>query len=115
MSIPLGQLVCITGVSGSGKSTLVEEVLFRGVCRHMGRSTEAPGHHQSIDGVENIDDMVMVSQAAIGRTTRSNPVSYVGALTPIREIFARQPLAKSKSYTAGHFSFNSKLGRCEVL
>ncbi len=113
VSIPLGQLVCITGVSGSGKSTLIEEVLFRGVCRQLGRSTEAPGHHQSIDGVENIDDMVMVTQAAIGRTTRSNPVSYVGALTPIREIFARQPLAKSKGYTAGHFSFNSKLGRCE--
>ena len=113
VSIPLGQLVCITGVSGSGKSTLIEEVLFRGVCRQLGRSTEAPGHHQSIDGVEKIDDMVMVSQAAIGRTTRSNPVSYVGALTPIREIFARQPLAKSKGYTAGYFSFNSKLGRCE--
>ncbi len=114
VSLPLGQLVCITGVSGSGKSTLVEEVLYRGVCRKMGKTTDSPGRHTAIEGLENIDDMVMVSQAPIGKTTRSNPVSYVGALTPIRELFAREPLAKARGYTAGYFSFNSKLGRCET-
>ena len=110
--IPLGQLVCITGVSGSGKSTLIEEVLYRGVRRQMGKTTDTPGQFRVIEGLDHIDDMVMVSQAQIGKTTRSNPVSYVGALTPIREMFAQQPLAKRRRYTAGYFSFNSKSGRC---
>lgn len=114
VSIPLNQLVCITGVSGSGKSTLIEEVLYRGVRRQMGKSTDAPGQCRMIVGSERIDDMVMVSQAQIGKTARSNPVSYVGALAPIRELFARQPLAKRRRYTAGHFSFNSKSGRCRL-
>ena len=111
-SVPLNRLVCVTGVSGSGKSTLVEETLYRGICRAKGVSIQTPGIHQSIEGVEMLSSAVMVSQSPIGRTARSNPVSYVGALTAIREKFAKEPLAISRGYTAGYFSFNSDLGRC---
>ena len=94
---PLGSLVCITGVSGSGKSTLIEEVLYRGVRRQMGKTTDTPGQFRVIEGLDHIDDMVMVSQAQIGKTTRSNPVSYVGALTSItRDV---RPTASGQAQT----------------
>ncbi len=112
VSIPLNRMICITGVSGSGKSTLVDEVLYRGACREMGKTTLTPGKYSGIHGLEQISDIVMVSQSQIGKTTRSNPVSYVGALTPIRERFAKVPLAIHRGYTAGYFSFNTDLGRC---
>lgn len=114
VTIPLCQMVCITGVSGSGKSTLVEEILFRGVNRKLGKTTEAPGQFTAIEGLESIDDIELVSQAQIGKTTRSIPGTYVDALSPIREIFYQQPLARKRRYETGSFSFNSKLGRCEL-
>jgi len=112
VAIPLNRLVCITGVSGSGKSTLVEDVLYRGLLRLKHKSTEQPGQHKSITGHDQIGDVVMVDQSPIGKTTRSNPASYVGALDEIRKLFARQPLAKERGYTPGTFSFNSGAGRC---
>ncbi len=112
VTIPLNRLVCITGVSGSGKSTLVEDVLYRGLLRLKHKSTEQPGKHKSITGHQQIEDVVMVDQSAIGKTTRSNPASYVGAFDEIRRLFARQPLAKERSYSAGTFSFNAGEGRC---
>ena len=114
VSFPLDRMVCVTGVSGSGKSTLVEEVLYRGILRAKGEVTQPPGQCDEILGTDLISDVVMVSQAPIGKTTRSNPSSYVGALTPIREHFARDSLAVSRKYTAGYFSFNSDLGRCST-
>ena len=114
VSIPLNRLICVTGVSGSGKSTLVEEVLYRGVCRMLGKVVQTPGEHAGIDGIKQLNDIVLVSQSPIGKTTRSNPVSYVGALTSIRERLAKEPLAISRGYTAGNFSFNSPLGRCST-
>ncbi|TAM84857.1 MAG: excinuclease ABC subunit A, partial [Candidimonas sp.] len=112
LSIPLGRLVCVTGVSGSGKSTLVQDVLYRAILKHLGRPTEPPGEYQHLLGVERIADVVMVDQAPIGKTTRSNPASYVGAFDAIRKIFANAPLARERGYTAGTFSFNSGDGRC---
>jgi len=112
VEIPLNRLVCITGVSGSGKSTLIEDVLYRGLLRLKHKSTEQPGKHKSITGHAQIEDVVMVDQSPIGKTTRSNPASYVGAFDEIRKLFARQPLAKERSYSAGTFSFNSGEGRC---
>ncbi len=110
---PLERMVCVTGVSGSGKSTLVEELLYRGMYWEIYKHTETPGEYRSIEGVQHVNEVVMVSQAAIGTTFRSNPGIYVGAMTPIREIFSQQPLAKQRWYREGHFSFNSELGRCE--
>jgi excinuclease ABC subunit A len=112
VAIPLNRLVCITGVSGSGKSTLVEDILYRGMLRLKHKPTEQPGRHHSITGHEQIEDVIMVDQSPIGRTTRSNPASYVGAFDAIRKLFAAQPLAKERHYTAGTFSFNSGEGRC---
>ncbi|HEU5282213.1 MAG TPA: excinuclease ABC subunit UvrA, partial [Burkholderiales bacterium] len=112
VSIPLHRLVCVTGVSGSGKSTLVQDVLYAALLKHKGRPTEAPGAHRALLGHEQIADVVMVDQSPIGRTTRSNPASYVGAFDAIRQIFARQPLSRERGYTAGTFSFNSGNGRC---
>jgi excinuclease ABC subunit A len=112
VSIPLHRLVCITGVSGSGKSTLVQDVLHASLLKHKGRPTEAPGGHRALLGHEQIADVVMVDQSPIGRTTRSNPASYVGAFDAIRQIFAKQPLSRERAYTAGTFSFNSGNGRC---
>jgi excinuclease ABC subunit A len=110
--IPLGCLVCITGVSGSGKSTLVQDVLYRGLLKLLGRPTEQPGEHKGILGHGMIGEVVMVDQSPIGRTTRSNPASYVGAFDAIRKLFAADPTAKERRYTAGTFSFNSGTGRC---
>ena len=110
--IPLKRLVCVTGVSGSGKSTLVEDVLHPALLRYRGKPTEAPGRFAGLAGAELIDDVVMVDQSAIGRTTRSNPASYVGAFDAIRTLFAAEPGAQERKYTAGTFSFNSGNGRC---
>jgi excinuclease ABC subunit A len=110
--IPLKRLVCVTGVSGSGKSTLVEDVLYPALLKYRGKPTEAPGQFAGLTGAELIDDVVMVDQNPIGRTTRSNPASYVGAFDAIRALFAAEPAAQERKYTAGTFSFNSGSGRC---
>ncbi|MGP1678408.1 MAG: excinuclease ABC subunit UvrA, partial [Burkholderiales bacterium] len=112
VAIPLARLVCITGVSGSGKSTLVQDVLYAALLKAKGRPTETPGAHRALAGAELIADVVMVDQSPIGRTTRSNPASYVGAFDAIRALFAAQPVAKERGYTAGTFSFNAGNGRC---
>jgi excinuclease ABC subunit A len=114
VKIPLGQLVCITGVSGSGKSTLVQDICYNGLLTEMGRPDDSPGKYDRIEGFENISDVMLVDQTPIGKTTRSNPVSYVGAFEPIRKAFANVSLAKQRGYTAGTFSFNSGTGRCPV-
>jgi excinuclease ABC subunit A len=110
--IPLKRLVCVTGVSGSGKSTLVEDVLYPALLKYRGKPTEAPGEFAGLRGAELIDDVVMVDQSPIGRSTRSNPASYVGAFDAIRNLFATEPAAQERKYTAGTFSFNSGNGRC---
>jgi len=112
VEIPLQRLVCVTGVSGSGKSTLVHDILYPALLRAKGKPTEHPGKHNSIDGAELIDAVVMVDQSRIGRTTRSNPASYVGAFDAIRDLFAKLPQARERKYTAGTFSFNAGNGRC---
>ena len=110
--IPLKRLVCVTGVSGSGKSTLVQDVLYAALLKAKGKPTEAPGKHERMTGAGKISDVVLVDQSPIGRTTRSNPASYVGAFDCIRKLFVQQPLAKERKYTPGTFSFNSGNGRC---
>src|SRR5882724_4647687 len=112
VAIPLNRLVCITGVSGSGKSTLIQDVLYPALLKHKGKPTELPGAHREIRGHERIAEVVMVDQSPIGRTTRSNPASYVGAWDPIRDLYAKEPAAKERGYTPGTFSFNSGNGRC---
>ena len=112
VEIPLRRLVAITGVSGSGKSTLVQDVLYNGLLSGLGRPKDAVGAHRAIEGAEEIADVVLVDQSPIGRTTRSNPASFVGVLQPIRQLFAKEPLARERKYTAGTFSFNTGNGRC---
>jgi excinuclease ABC subunit A len=112
VAIPLNRLVCITGVSGSGKSTLVGDVLYAALRKALGKPTEAPGRHRELRGHDGIADVILIDQSPIGRTTRSNPASYVGAFDAIRDLYARAPLAKERRYTAGTFSFNSGNGRC---
>jgi excinuclease ABC subunit A len=111
-AIPLRRLVCVTGVSGSGKSTLVHDILFPALLRAKGKPTENPGSHRALEGADRIDAVVMVDQSRIGRTTRSNPASYVGAFDAIRDLFAKLPQARERKYTAGTFSFNAGNGRC---
>jgi len=113
VSFPLGCLTCVTGVSGSGKSTLVDDILRRALFRHFYNSREKPGAYQAIRGVEQIDKAIVIDQSAIGRTPRSNPVTYTGAFAPIRELFSQLPSARVRGYDPGRFSFNVKGGRCE--
>ena len=112
LRVPLGRLVCVTGVSGSGKSTLVEDVLYPALLKAYGKSTEAPGSYRTLKGQEQLTEAVMVDQSAIGRTTRSNPASYIGAFDAVRQLFAKLPDALERKYTPGTFSFNSGTGRC---
>ena len=111
---PLGTLICITGVSGSGKSTLVDDILSRALMRHFYNAKEAPGAHDRIEGLDEIDKIVVIDQSAIGRTPRSNPATYTGTFTPMRELFATVPESRTRGYKAGRFSFNVKGGRCEA-
>ena len=111
---PLGVMTCITGVSGSGKSTLTIDTLYKAVARKINRSRVIPGKHKDITGLEFIDKIVEIDQSPIGRTPRSNPATYTGAFTPIRDWFAGLPEAKSRGYKPGRFSFNVKGGRCEA-
>ncbi|MDA9553510.1 excinuclease ABC subunit UvrA [Emcibacteraceae bacterium] len=111
---PLGVMTCITGVSGSGKSTLTIDTLYKAVARKINRSRVIPGKHEDITGLEFIDKIVEIDQSPIGRTPRSNPATYTGAFTPIRDWFAGLPEAKSRGYKPGRFSFNVKGGRCEA-
>lgn len=113
VDIPLGLFVCVTGVSGSGKSTLVHEILYKSLAQKFYRAKEVPGKNKGIEGLENIDKVVIVDQSPIGRTPRSNPVTYTGAFSLIRDLFAQTPQAKARGYMPGRFSFNVKGGRCE--
>ncbi|KWE36544.1 excinuclease ABC subunit UvrA [Burkholderia territorii] len=112
VEIPLQRLVCVTGASGSGKSTLLQDVLYPAMARHHGKATESPGAYRSLTGADQVGDVVFVDQSPIGKTTRSNPASYVGAFDEIRKLFAKAPLALQRGYGAGTFSFNSGDGRC---
>ncbi|MGA9836731.1 MAG: excinuclease ABC subunit UvrA, partial [Gemmatimonadaceae bacterium] len=114
VELPLGLFVAITGVSGSGKSTLVEDILHRALARHFYRARTIPGKHGRITGLEHIDKVIDIDQSPIGRTPRSNPATYTGLFTPIRELFAEMPEAKIRGYGPGRFSFNVKGGRCEA-
>jgi excinuclease ABC subunit A len=112
--IPLGLFVALSGVSGSGKSTVLEEILYRAVRRHLGVGHETPGKHDYIEGIDALDRVLLIDQSAIGRTPRSNPATYTGVMTPIRELFARLPAAASRGFAPGRFSFNVAGGRCEA-
>lgn len=113
VKIPLGLLTCVTGVSGSGKSTLTDDVLRRALFRRFFGSKERPGKHKELRGVENIDKVIVIDQSPIGRTPRSNPATYTGAFSIIRDLFAQLPASKVRGYKPGRFSFNVKGGRCE--
>jgi len=114
VEFPLGRFICVTGVSGSGKSTLVEEILYRELARRLYRSRLIPGEHAGFEGLEWIDKVIDVDQSPIGRTPRSNPATYTGVFTPVRELFAQLPESRIRGYAPGRFSFNVKGGRCEA-
>src|SRR6516225_4971930 len=112
--IPLGLFTCVTGVSGGGKSTLLIDTLYRAIARKLNGASEGAAPHDRIEGLEHIDKIIDIDQSPIGRTPRSNPATYTGAFTPIREWFAGLPEAKARGYEPGRFSFNVKGGRCEA-
>ncbi len=114
IQIPLGLFVCIAGVSGSGKSTMVDDILYKALAKRLYGSKEKPGGHDGIDGAGQIDKVIVVDQSPIGRTPRSNPVTYTGVFSFIRDIFAKLPESKMRAYNPGRFSFNVKGGRCEA-
>jgi excinuclease ABC subunit A len=114
LDLPVGLLTCITGVSGSGKSTLINDTLYHAVAQHLYGSSAEPAPYEQIEGLEHFDKVINVDQSPIGRTPRSNPATYTGVFTPIRELFAGVPSAKERGYDPGRFSFNVKGGRCEA-
>lgn len=114
VEIPLGSFTCVTGVSGSGKSTLVNQIIYKKLSSILYKSKEKPGKHKEIKGIENIDKVINIDQSPIGRTPRSNPATYTGVFTDIREVFAQTKDAKMRGYTSSRFSFNVKGGRCEA-
>ncbi|MDD3289379.1 MAG: excinuclease ABC subunit UvrA [Eubacteriales bacterium] len=114
VTIPLGEMVCITGVSGSGKSSLINEILYKALAEKMYRAKDRPGKYEEISGIENIDKVINIDQSPIGRTPRSNPATYTGVFTSIRDLFAQTSEAKLRGYQKGRFSFNVSGGRCEA-
>jgi excinuclease ABC subunit A len=113
VEIPLGELVVVSGLSGSGKSTLINDILAKELSARLMRAQSVPGRHDDIEGIKNLDKAIVIDQSPIGRTPRSNPATYTGVFTPIRELFAQMPEAKLRGYSPGRFSFNVKGGRCE--
>ena len=114
VTFPLGVFIAITGVSGSGKSTLVNDILYKRLAKELYRATDQPGDHDRIDGLQHIDKVIQIDQSPIGRTPRSNPATYIGLFTFIRDLFAMLPESRQRGYKPGRFSFNVKGGRCEA-
>ena len=113
VDVPLGVMVCVTGVSGSGKSTLVHEIIYKALAKELNGAKDEPGSYKSLTGAQNLDKIILVDQSPIGRTPRSNPATYTGLWGPVRDLFAMLPAAKTRGYKPGRFSFNVKGGRCE--